>query len=222
MLFNHDFYKKYSDATHFTNIIDYPNIRDDQPTVFLAKSGNMPKVFVRATTEDAGLNGITFTNVANNGVRKFTYTDGVTYSMVYHLKDGGRSWDGYKAMKSMVTSPIDITGYERLTIRGSVITNNASLDYKVYIALSSDPMPDIVKNEVYDFSAWKAIVIGDHNVASTNTQVNYDLTMPISELTSKTSGEVYFSYAIEHGENISAYSIYTGIKDLFLSSTIEY
>lgn len=220
MLFNHDFYKPQSDATHFTNKVNYPNVRDDIPLTFLPISGKPNKVIIQATESDAGMGNYAFNNVTTTDICKFTY-DGVTYPMVYHRKDGGRSWDGYNALLSMITTPIDITGYERFIMRGSVFTNNASLDYKLWITLSTEPMPAAEKNVEYDFSAWKNIITGDHTIAPTNTQVDYDLTIPISDVTSQTSGKMYFTFGIQHCETVTAYSIYTGIKDLiFLGNAV--
>ena len=52
-------------------------------------------------------------------------------------------------------------------------------------------------------------------------QNNFDVSVPISDITDLT-GPLYFNYAVRHNENISAYSVYTGIKDLILDTDLVY
>lgn len=219
MLFNHDLYKPHTDLTHFDKYVNYPDIRDDIPITFLPVNEYKRLVLIKATSSDPGLNGLSFNN--SRGTITKTYSDSVSYTMVYHYKDGGRSWDNYDAWISSSTEPIDITGYDNLVIRGVSYTNNSSLDYSILVSLTSELPPERVSGTNYDFTGWTEIVTGDHTVASTSIQNNFDVSVPISDITDLT-GPLYFNYAVRHNENISAYSIYTGIKDLILSTDFAY
>lgn len=218
MLVNNDFYRHHSDLTYFGKYLNYPDIREDTPLVFIPKTTGSPVTLICATSTDPGLQGIEFNN--SMGTDTFYYNDEL-YTMQYHRKDGGISWDGYDALISSITTPIDITGRDSITIRGSVYTNNSSLDYSIFISLTKDLPPARPYGSNYDFTGWREILTGDHNIASTNVTVSYDITVPISELTNET-GLVYFNYAVRHNQNIRAYSIHTGIKDLIFSSVPIY
>ena len=94
MLFNHDLYKPHTDLTYFDKCVNYPDVRDDTPITFLHVNGKK-LVLIKATSSDPGLIGVSFNN--SRGTITKTYSDGVSYTMVYHYKDGGRSWDNYDA-----------------------------------------------------------------------------------------------------------------------------
>lgn len=217
MLFNHDFYKPHTDLTYFSKFANFET-REDTPITFLPVNGGKITTLIKAASDGPGLQGVEFNN--SMGVETFSY-GGSSYKMIYHRKDGGVSWDGYDALISSITTPIDVSDYNAIEIHGTVYTNNPSLNYSLFVSLTEEVAPERTYGANYDFTGWKEFLTGDYTVASTNIQVEYNIKIPISELTDLT-GPLYFNYAVRHNQNISAYSVYTGIKDLIFIKYPEY